>query len=269
MGTIGAAMRLARLALAATVGLVVAACTSSGTGAVSTAASSSSGSSTSSGSSASSSTSDPRTQEQIDADRAAAQAAVLKLSDLPTGWTSHSSTQSSGTDAVQGQLATCLGVDSSVFRKSAARVQSDNFDDPDDTMEVSNTVAVTASTSTANNAMDVYSKPEVPSCLGQAMDQAISQQAKASGTTLPAGTTIGKAQVAPESFPNVADRTTAYRVTVPLTTSGQAVNITIDYVIFVKGRSGSTLTLQGNGAVVPASLATSLAQTVAGRMPSS
>jgi hypothetical protein len=261
-------MRLGRLALVASVGLLTAACTSSGNGAVSTAASSAS--STSSAPSASSSTSDPRSQQQIDADRAAAQAAVLKLSDLPAGWTSHATTDSSGGDAVQAQLATCLGVDSSFFKRSEkARVESDDFDDPDDTMEVSNTVAVTASTNNANFAMDVYSKAEVPSCLGSAMDQAINQQATASGSTLPAGTTIGKSQVAPESFPNVADRTTAYRVTVPVNSGSQSVNITIDYVIFVKGRTGSTLTLQGNGTVVPTSLATSLAQTVAGRMPTS
>jgi hypothetical protein len=266
-------MRLVGLALVASLGVVAAACSSSGNGAVSTAAPSStvaSSSTAASGSSASSATSDPRTQQQIDADRAAAQAAVLKLSDLPAGWMSRPSTATSGGDAVQAQMAACLGVDSSFFKNSdKARVQSDDFDDPTVTMEVSNTVTVTPSSTTGNSVMDVFSRPEVPGCLGQAMDQAINQQATASGSTLPAGTTIGKAQVAPESFPNVADRTTAYRVTVPVTTSGQSINITIDYVIFVKGRTGATLTLQGNGEVVPTSLAASLAQTVAGRMPSS
>jgi len=49
----------------------------------------------------------------------------------------------------------------------------------------------------------------VPGCLAQAMDSAISKNLASSDTTLPQGTTIGKAEAATESFPNVADRTAA------------------------------------------------------------
>jgi hypothetical protein len=116
-------------------------------------------------------------------------------------------------------------------------------------------------------AMDTFMNAKVPGCLGQAMDSAISKNLASSDTTLPNGTTIGKAEAATESFPNVADRTAAYRVTVPVQANGVTLKISVDFVAFTKGRAGATLALQGQGSPFSSDLATSLAQTVAGRLP--
>jgi len=157
-------------------------------------------------SAASTSTSDPRTQQQLDADKATAQNAVLKLADLPTGWIGTPATDTADTD-LQQQMSACIGSDLS--NKSPTRVESDDFADPNDTMTASNSVSVLPSTAANNAAMDTFMNAKVPGCLAQAMDSAISKNLASSDTTLPQGTTIGKAEAATESFPNVADRTAA------------------------------------------------------------
>jgi len=210
------------------------------------------------------STSDPRTQQQLDADKATAQNAVLKLADFPTGWTGTPATDTADED-LQQQMSACIGSD--LAKKSPTRVESDDFADPDDTMTASNSVSVLPSVDANNAAMDTFMNAKVPGCLSQAMDSAISKNLASSDTTLPKGTTIGKAEAATESFPNVADRTAAYRVTVPVQANGVTLKISADFVAFTKGRAGATLALQGQGLPFPSDLATSLAQTVAGRLP--
>jgi hypothetical protein len=220
------------------------------------------------GSSAATATSsDPRSQTRIEADKAAAQNALLKLSDFPTGWTSKPASNPTANADLDKQLAACVGADVT-NQSNPTHVASDDFSDPNGSNTASNSVGLAASADASNAAMDKFSGPKVPGCLAQAMDTAIAQNTQSSGTTLPKGVTIGKADAATESFPNVADRTTALRVTVPVQANGLNLKIFADFIAFTKGRSSSVLDLQGQGSPFPADMATSLAQTIAGRLPS-
>jgi hypothetical protein len=194
----------------------------------------------------------------------------LKIADLPAGWTGTPATDTATSAGLDAQIAACAGTTASLSTKSnPTHVDSDDFSDPDGNNTVSNSVALSASALTTNAVMDALSNPKIPGCLAQALDALINQNLASSGTTLPAGTTVGQAQAATESFPNVADRTLAFRITVPVQTGQNTVNIDVDFVAFTKGRAGSILSLQGTGSPFPTDLATSIAQTVAGRLPAS
>jgi hypothetical protein len=271
----GQQVRTTRLGIAALALALITACSSGGSSVSSsptvarTPTSGAAASGTPTSGVSSTSTSDPRPPQQIAADKATAQAAVLKLADLPAGWTGTAPTDTGTSSGLDAQLAACLGTTASISTNSnPTHVDSDDFSDPSGDNTVSNSVALLASADATKAVMDALSNPKVPGCLAQTLDDLISQNLASSGTTLPAGTSVGHAQAALESFPNVADRTLAFRITVPVQAGANTVNINVDFVAFTKGRAGSTLSLQGTGSPFPTDLATSLAQTVAGRLPS-
>jgi hypothetical protein len=182
-----------------------------------------------------------------------AQNPVLKIGDLPTGWTGKPSTDTGDSATVEKEMAACIGTTAILSSTSnPTRVESDDFADPDETYTASNTVSLAPSTAAVNTAMDTFTNAKMPGCLAQAMDDAISQSLSSSATTLPAGTTVGKAQAASESFPNVADRTTAFRVTVPIRVNGVTANVSIDFIAFTKGRAGVTSPSRARGRRFPA-----------------
>jgi hypothetical protein len=210
-------------------------------------------------------------KQNVTADRAAAEAAVLKLADMPSGWTS-SPVEDDASDNLNKRLADCLGVTvSELNAKSPASVDSPDFSDPDDNQTVSNTVAFLGDVGAVTRRLDLLSGPKVPACFSEAVTSEINdriEHPESPADTLPKGSKIGDATVAEMSFPNLGDRTVAYRVTVPITVSGLSIKLHLDTVAVGKGRAGVSLQFQGVGAPFPTEDAQKYAQLVLSRVDS-
>jgi hypothetical protein len=208
-----------------------------------------------------------RTADQIAADKAAAQAAVLTQSDLPTGWTGRPHKEVNDA-ALNAELAGCLNVPLALInRDKPTSVHADDFEDPSGRLEVDNTVGVEVTAAQANALLAIYQKPQMPDCLQKALTTRLEKSLSSTPTSAGGGARVGQVKVATLDFPTVGQSHVAYRVTIPVTVQGQTVEITIDAVTFVKGRAGTSLTFQGNGQAFPTAMEVELAKVVEGRMP--
>jgi len=253
--------RVRRLVLVvAGASLLLAACGGSG----STSAGSST--TTSSGSSASTGTSGASNRA---ADKAASSAAVLKLSDFPSGWTSTPRSSNTSVPAVDKQLAQCLHVSVSLLDSSdPSNVDSPDFNGPNNAT-VDDSVSFAANQGQAQQAFTVLSEPQAPQCLSTALNSYVQYSIAhptSSSDTLPAGTTFGQVTAASLSFPTIGDKSVAYRVTIPVTAEGQQIAIYVDFIVSGKGRAGSILTGESVNTTPDTSLEQQLQSAVIGRI---
>lgn len=203
------------------------------------------------------------------ADQAASTAAVLKLSDFPTGWTSSARSQDPSVPGVDRQLAQCLHVSVALLNQSdPSNVDSPDFNDANGAT-VDDSVSFAPSTSDSQKAFTALSQPQVPQCLSSALNSYIAYSLahpKNSSDTVPPGVSIGSVVVTHEPFPTVGSTTVAYRVIVPVKAAGQQLSIYVDFVVSVQGRGGSILTAENIGSPLDSSLEQQLQSAVIGRM---
>ena len=219
-------------------------------------------------------TSDPRTPDQLAADRAEAEKAVLKLTDLPPGWTGEPDTddESPEVDAAQQRFATCLGVDPSFIgggARAGAKAQSDDFED-DENHQVQNTVTMVYSRERALQQLETFRKPEARECFEAFVDAAfqVALRNPGPGRTAPPGLSFGEAEVELLSVGSLHTDAVAYRARVPVTVQDESAEAVFDIVLALKGRAGITMIFIGIGEAFPADLETSLTNTVIDRAPS-
>ncbi len=218
---------------------------------------------------------DSRTPEQFAADRAAADMAVLKLSDFPPGWTSESSTDDTSPEleAARDRLADCLGVDRSFLGRggrAAAKAESDDFED-DDNNQVQNTVTLVASRERALAQLAPFRRPQARDCVETFVNTAIEQSVTnpRPGRTAPPGLSFGRARVEALDVPGLHTESVAYRSRVPVTVQGETRDVLLDILLALKGRAGITMIFISIGQTFPAELATSLTNAVIDRAPAS
>jgi hypothetical protein len=177
----------------------------------------------------------------VAADKALAEAAIFKLNDFPTGWTSKPSTPSSSNEATDRQMSACLHTSVPYLdpSKTGASADSPDFSDSNSN-EASNGVTYTASVSQARKQFAVVQSQSFPSCFESAINTLITseiQHPSNPSDTLPQGASVGKTTVQPMSFPTIGDQSVAYRVTIPITYGGMSVDGQIDIVASQKGRA--------------------------------
>jgi len=152
----------------------------------------------STGSATSAARTTPKQAQDIAADRAAAEAVSLKLSDFPTGWTSSPQDNNPDYPNLDNEVAKCLGVSvEELNRKGPADVDSPDFSDADSNT-VSSSVGYTPDVATARHEFSLISDPKVPGCLTPAVQKLVSYATahpKDPSDTLPAGATFGTAKV--------------------------------------------------------------------------
>jgi len=213
-------------------------------------------------------TSDPRNEAQLASDKAEAERVVLRLTDLPAGggWTGEPDTDvdTPEDEAARAQVGECLGVDPSLIAggsRGRAKAESDDFEN-EQNQEVSNSVTVVSSRERASQQLAAYQKPEAPRCFETFVNQAL----KSSAAATP-GVSIGTARVASLDVPGLNTESAAFRATVAITGEGQTVDLYMDIVLALKGRTGISMTFMGLGAPFPANLETSLTSKVIDRAP--
>ncbi|HEX8769919.1 MAG TPA: hypothetical protein VF711_04035, partial [Acidimicrobiales bacterium] len=175
-------------------------------------------------SSSPSTTVDPRSSVQVNTDKAAAQAAVLKLTDLPEGWTAQPNSDESASSpeqrSAEAEFADCAGVDPSLIgagRSSPTRAKSDQFSDQAD-HQVESSVTVVVTPEAASDQLNSVRKSTVPGCLAKFVDRAIkSSIAKPpAGQTAPTEVTFGDTKVEALDLPGLHATSVGYRATVPV-----------------------------------------------------
>ena len=104
-----------------------------------------------------------RRAQDVEADTAAAEGALLTLADFPDGWTEAPSEAS--TD-VEDRLAECIGVDS--LTSADASAGSSEFASPDGNLVVVESVGVNATERDARFVLAGITDPQVPECVAAA-----------------------------------------------------------------------------------------------------
>jgi hypothetical protein len=229
---------------------------------------SSGGNSAESSTSTTTSTTAP-TNQNIDADKSAAQAASLTLSDFPAGWTSQPpSNNSNPSQNISAQLAKCLGVSHAEFSKAPANYDSPNFADSNNNT-ASNSVGYRATATAEQSVFAIVSSPNAPGCLttavGALFDQAIAHPTNPS-STLPAGATVGTPTVSQMSFPQFGDKSVAYQLKVSVSFQSLSIDAYVDIIFVLKGRAGVTMYFEGVSNPFPIGQAQHYTGLVVGRL---
>ena len=209
----------------------------------------------------------------LEADRELASGALLRLSDLPTGW---EATPDDGDDddddseAFAERFAQCTGIDEEDWfgaqdDDDRASVDSPDFENADDET-VAHTVSVAEDAARAERAFGVLQLDATPGCLTEAFGEMIRAAAEEEPQE---GFSIGEITVNELSFPSLAQRTAAFRATVPVAAQGVEVELYLDMIFVQAGRMTSVLMTQGVVEPFDPALAEELATTAADRLDAS
>ena len=206
--------------------------------------------------------------QDVAADRAAAEAAVLQFADLPDGWsgTPHS-TDTSGPD-IQVEIAECVGVDPELVssEENPTSVDSADFADDSTGATVQNSVAFTPTEDRAEKVMAVFADPAMPGCLATAMQHVLAYPAASQNAEERTDESYGAVVVEPLPFPNVGDETVAFQMLVPFSSGGQETDLYFDFIVFRIGRAGVSLSSFQPGQPFDPDLEQQLAGVVASRL---
>jgi len=181
--------------------------------------------------------------------RAHATKALLRLSDLPAGWTSSPATNG-GNNNFPGaaQLASCIGVPSKLIQSNPPQVNAPDFHSKDQTLEVDDNVSVFPSTRYATAEYGAISNAKTAGCMSTLMNGPFKAQIAASAGN---GSSVGTISLTRAGSPR---GTAAYDVGVPITTQGVVVHLALVITYFIQGRYGQNITFYGYGTPFPAAL---------------
>jgi len=177
--------------------------------------------------------------QDVDADLAAAQAAVLTVADLPEGWTDTPAEADVASD-LDARLAECVGVDS--VTSSDASAASGTFASSDGSLVVNQRVGVQATEQNARLVVASLTNPEVPGCVAAAYTE-LGAAALSVGAVVE-GAEIGEVTASRLAVGAAGDATQAIRVVIPVTTGGAASLLTVDHVFTRSGRSLASLSFE-------------------------
>ncbi len=190
-------------------------------------------------------------------------AALLTLSDLPSGWEAGGAAAApTRTSPWSRELASCVGVPSSVAALRPTSYSSPDFTSANRQLAVEDTVSVYPSAPSARAGYSALASARTPGCMdavgGAALRQSIEQQA---GT----GTTVGTVAFAALPATAHAAHQAGFSVTIPLVSDGRELLITSTQIDVVEGTQVRQLTFNGNGTVFPALLEEQLVEAALAR----
>jgi hypothetical protein len=179
-------------------------------------------------------------------------AALLELSDLPSGWVSGATAAAPvRVSPWSASLARCVGVHGSVTSVKPTKVDSPDFTSADRALAVVDSVSVYPSAAVARAAYGAMADTRTTSCMntiaGPALQTAMQRESAR-------GTTVGNATFASLPSGAAARHVTGFIVTIPLVTAGRQVVVTSTQFDFVQGALLHQVTFNGNGTTFPPEL---------------
>lgn len=191
-------------------------------------------------------------------DQAVADAVILELSDLPSGYTEG---EAPSEDEEEDPFGDCLSAEG----KQLDDATTGDAESPDfargETTTVSSFATVFADEGSAEKAMELVASDELKACF----DTIVTEEIKSSaGET--EGVTFGDLVLKDASFPKVGEETSALQFVVPISAAGTDVTFYVDLVFFRQDRVVAGLFLGDLGKPFPSGEASTLAGKMAGRM---
>jgi hypothetical protein len=190
-------------------------------------------------------------------------AALLRLSDLPSGWTS-GGTGASPTRVTpwSSKLAKCVGVPARVAKVAPTKVNSPDFTSADQVDAVEDSVSVYPSAAQAQAEFAAMAGSKTTACMNSVASPALqkSMQQEAGSTT-----TVGVVSFADLPAAAAALHLTGFTVTIPIARGGRVLTVTSTQVDFVSGALLHQMTFNGNGSAFPAPLEEQVLSTVQAR----
>jgi len=105
-------------------------------------------------------------------------------------------------------------------------------------------VAVGPSDEVAEQFFDLMEQDNASQCFGDALDGVV-RQSMANDPDAPQGVTVGKLKLGELNLPQYADESVAFRATVPVSASGQSVDVSLDILFIRHARAASFLLFLG------------------------
>lgn len=185
---------------------------------------------------------------------------LLKLSDMPKGWTSQKNTNGSGGKFPgQDKLATCIGVPTSTITLNPPSVNSPEFDNSATTQTLTENIAVFSSSRVGQKEYAAIASPKTPGCYAQILNGPIKRQLQAGFGT---GAVLGKITAARASAASAVGFT--IRFTVKL--SGRTLPLALTSLFALHGTEGMQLQFTGIGTSFPTSVENQLTSVALGRL---
>ena len=190
-------------------------------------------------------------------------AALLRLSDLPSGWTA------GGTPAAptrvtpwSSKLAPCVGVPHASPPWRRPRSTAPDFTSAGQVDAVEDSVSVYRSAAQARAEYAALAGSKTTTCMNRVASLALQQnmQREAGSTT-----TVGVVSFAGLPAAAAALHLTGFTVTIPIARGGRVLTVTSTQVDFVSGALLHQMTFNGNGVAFPAPLEEQVLSTVQGR----
>lgn len=182
------------------------------------------------------------------ADQARARSVAIFASDLGAGWKSQ---RSAGSDTGSPRCSSYNPDQSDLVE--TGKYDSPDFTRPDGTF-VSSTTGIFRTVAMAQRGYARVAVPAIAACFGELFRK---------GTGNPKAVKILGS--GPVGFPRLGDRSNAYRLSATYATQGTALPVTIDLVLFNRGRIDVAMIFLGVGRPLPASLEHGIAARVAAR----
>lgn len=183
---------------------------------------------------------------------AQAKTELIVLKDLPKGWTS--SPSSNGNSSIPGasQLATCLGVPTSVVNDNPPSANSPEFDSADHSMTVTDSIAVSPSTASAKADYNSLANAKAPGCLTTVLN-GVTKASLAS--EFGSGASIGTIEVTRSPRSEFAGHGANFTAFLPVTVQEQTLNVQLTIIDYLKGYENETVTFTSVQSPFPTSLA--------------
>ena len=188
---------------------------------------------------------------------------LLVRSDFPAGWTTTKNTDTGNSTVGDTQLATCIGVPASLVSENPPSVNSPDFQADQGTMLVSDNVTVFPSAKNAATEYALGQNPKTAGCMTQLASGPL--KTKLFGKT-PKGMTYGTPLVSAVAAGAFGTGVAGYALSVPITSHGVVVNVTITQLVTVKGRLGHQVTFTAIGSPFSIPLERQIMAVAAGRL---
>jgi hypothetical protein len=200
--------------------------------------------------------------QDIEADTAAAQAALLTLSDFPEGWSELPAVDDSDNDESSRRLAECAGLDRDGMLDSPASAETGDFNDPEENLEVNQTVGLEATEQDAIDLMTGFAAPDLLTCVSAVYNDTV-----VDALDVPDDVEIGEITVARLNVIPAGDDVQASRVVIPFTTQGLEIDVIADLVLVRVGRSLSGLFFGSQFVPIPIETLDEYTALAASRLP--
>jgi hypothetical protein len=197
--------------------------------------------------------------------KAQAKKLLLTLSDMPKGWKKEKGSGGSGSSSLPGatQLASCIGVPSSLITSNPPEVDSPYYENKSGSLEVQDSISVFPSAKAASEQLDALANSKTPACMTTLMNGAFKAQIIGSAGK---GATVGTITVTRADTADLPPGTTGLVMSLPITDQGISVDASLTAVYYIKGKLGQQIDFNSYGPVFPASLAESLTATALHRL---